>query len=143
MTAFDVMQSLRGAGDEIQSMRETIEMRKDAVASITAGYGESGGHGSGETDRMAAYAARVEELEKRLSERREAQRREAELCLDLCEQLEGVNRTVLYSYYLKSWTLDAIATSSGFTPGYVRRKKKELDEWLKTIDTEIEVQYGD
>lgn len=131
VTAFDIMNRLRKAGDEIASIQESIDMRREAVTAITAKYGTEGGHASGVNDKMGEYAARVDELIDRLRRRKRRWAAEMEVCLNLAEKMEGVERTVLYSYYAKAWTLDAIAESAGYSPAYTRKVKAQLDAKLK------------
>ena len=131
MTALEVMLNLRRAGDDCARIQELIDMRRDAVTRVTAAYGEKGGSGGAAADRMSDYAARIDQLSRRLSARKRAWEWEMDICLLIADELEGIERTVLYSYYGKAWTLDAIASSAGFTPTYVRKRKVALDEQLR------------
>jgi len=133
VTLLEVMNNLRRAGDDCARIRESIDMRRDAVTAITAKYGDAGGHGGGDTDKMSAYAARVEQLQDKLDRRKRQWAWEMENCLEIADTLEGIERTILYSYYGKAWTLDAIAQSAGFTPSYVRKRKVSLDDMLRDM----------
>ena len=133
MTAYDVMRRLRGRSDECEALKAKIDMRRDAVTSITAAYGEKGSRGSAESDRYAAYAAAVTELTGELDRLRCRWQQEMDYCLRLVDRLTGPQAKLLYLYYGKSWTVSGIAKSEGYTDGYVKRVKRETDEWLRGI----------
>lgn len=137
MNVYDIMLSCRRAGDECAEIQDSIDRWREQVTTVTARYGEGGGHGSGDTDKMGEYAAKVDRLLTRLERRKRRWSLEMEICLTVCDELTGIERTILYAYYAKAWTLDAIAGSAGFTPAYVRKRKAELDSALRARELDV------
>lgn len=133
MDALSCMKLLRDRGDQIARLKERISMRRDAVTAITAQYGERGGSSGSSADKMPNYVADVDELLTKQSALIRKQSAELQLCVQLCDGFDGVKSKVLYEYYGKTWTLNAIATSEGYTASYIRKVKGELDAELQQM----------
>lgn len=136
MDALTCMRLLRDRQEQINRIKERIQMRRDAATAITAQYGERGGSSGSSADKMPNYVADVDELLTKQNRLIRLQGAELALCVRLCDDLDGVKSKVLYEFYGKTWTLAAIAASEGYTAGYIRKVKGELDAALseRTVD---------
>lgn len=132
MTAYDILTNLRSRGEQLDRLSEKLDMLRDAVTHITPAYGEHAG-GSSQEDKMAAHASRVDEILEQQARVRRLQADETVYCVQLAETLEGVKGKLAYSYYARCWTLRAFAAAEGYTEGYVRKVKMELDRELRDI----------
>ena len=135
MNALELMRRLREMPDEEKRIREHIDMCRDAAMQITARYGQQEAGGSGESDKMAAHAARVEKYQRQLDALKIDWQWQLGACVRISERIdEDVQRKILYHYYAKCWTLSAIAVSLGYSEGYIRKRKQQLDKTLSEMD---------
>ncbi len=76
----------RAAAMRVEEIRERIRELRDAMTRITPRYDANGGGGSG-GDRMMAYAARIDQLEKDLTR---ASRRAYRISVETLEAMEDL-----------------------------------------------------
>ena len=135
MSILELLKRLRGREKQVADLKEKISLRRDAATNITARYGERVPGGSG-GDGMPAYAAQIDDLSRKITEVTQLWQAEMSYCVALCDKYDGVERTLLYNFYGKGWTLRAIAMSGGYSEGYCRKAKAKLDESLKNAEVE-------
>lgn len=136
MDALTVMKLLRERQEQIIRIKERISMRRDAVTSITAQYGERGGTSGASNDKMVNYVADVDEMLDMQNRLIRLQSAELALCVKLCDGFDGVKSKVLYEFYGKTWTLSAIASSENYAGSYIRKVKVELDAALAAMNVD-------
>lgn len=131
MSVLELLKRLRQREKQVSELKEKIALRRDAATNITAKYGEGAPGGGFGGDKMPTYAAQIDELSRKIGEVTQLWQAEMSYCVALCDRYEGVERTLLYNFYAKGWTMRAIAASGGYSEGYCRKIKAKLDESLK------------
>lgn len=132
MSILELLKKLRGREKQVSELKEKIALRRDAATNITARYGESTPGGGRAGDSMPNYAAEIDELTRKIADVTQLWQAEMSYCVALCDRYEGVERTLIYNFYGKGWTLRAIAASGGYSESYCRKIKAKLDESLKS-----------
>lgn len=138
LTAYDIMQRLKSRYAQEKDLNQLLEIRRSAVTNITATYGEKGPPGA-QTDKMAAYVAKADRILTRQKFLKLVWQEETRYCAQLCERLTGFERSVLYCYYCRDWTVKAVAKTEGYSERYAANVKSKVDAFLR----ETNVQPGD
>lgn len=125
MDGITILRRCRRYIDDIESLNERIERRRALASRMTASYEQTGGgHGSGETDRMGAFVADLEQMEVQRARRDKRYDAERVAAIELLELL-GVNEArAIELYYIECRTMDGVAAAMGFTVQHVRRLRK-------------------
>ncbi len=134
MTAYDIMQRLKSRYAQEKDLQQLLEIRRGAVTNVTASYGEHGPPGGAETDKMAAYVARADDILTRQKYLKLVWQEETRYCAALCEKLSGFERSVLYCYYCRDWTVAAVARTEGYSARYAANVKSKVDAFLRETD---------
>lgn len=138
MNGLVIFQRCRQAPEDIDRLERMAERKRERMRSLGGWKMDpnGGSRGWGESDRMAAMAAAVDEAEEKKRDREEAQRVETaavDQLLDLLPELEG---EILERYYLNRDTLSEVARKMHLTAGYVRAKKRDADMIAEMISAE-------
>ena len=84
----------RAAAMRVEEIRERIRRLREGMTRITPRYDANGGGGSGE-DRMMAYAARLDQLERELTRASRRAYRISLMALEAVEQLPELESAVI------------------------------------------------
>ena len=138
MDAMTILKRCRASGAELVELDARIRQRRDAATMISAVISGEPGHAPGglASDKIAAAAAAVADLEARAQQRRERQAVELAAVSALAERLEGVQGRIVYLYYGKALTVRAVAKRVKYTEGYVRRLRREAEDRLRQVPAE-------
>lgn len=118
MTAMDVMAACRRACQETRRLKAMIEDLDDYAGGVGGGMG--GGVGGGSPgDRMAAWAARKDELQRRLKEARRNLAAGRQAVILLTGELPELQRKCMRAFYCYGKSAPAIARDSHYSESAV------------------------
>ena len=135
MDAMTILRRCRDSGAELSELDARIRQRRDAVTALSVSMDRDGGRGP-YTDRLAAAAAAVADLENQAQRRMERQAVELLAVNALAERLPGVQGRIIYLYYGKAMTVRATAKQLKYSEGYTRRMRREAEEQLRQVPPE-------
>lgn len=135
MNAMTILRRYRAAKDDIRKLQQRIDQRRDVLTSLGSLQADPNGGSKGTTDpdRNGRILAEIDELERQIEARREAEKVEANAVpalLDMVPELEG---RVLFLYYVKRIDTGAIARKEKYTAGYVRKTKRNAEQLLEML----------
>lgn len=116
----EYLKSYRKIGRELRSLSEEIRQLRDAwvLPSIVAdGLPKSNGGSD-----LSEYAARLDELERKLREKAaELYKRQTEIEANISAMKDANERTVLRNYYLCGMTWERVAVEMGYSWQYIHK----------------------
>ncbi|MEI3175612.1 MAG: sigma factor-like helix-turn-helix DNA-binding protein [Lachnospiraceae bacterium] len=116
----EYLKSYRKIGRELRSLSEEIRQLRDAwvLPSIVAdGLPKSNGGSD-----LSGYAARLDELERKLREKAaELYKRQTEIEANISAMKDANERTVLRNYYLCGMTWERVAVEMGYSWQYIHK----------------------
>ena len=138
MNAMTILKRCRAAKNDIGRLLQRIEQRRDVLDSLSAPQADpnGGSRGTGDKDKIGKILADIDELEREIRARTEAEQAEkvsACALLDMVPELEG---RILYDYYVKRWDTQEIARKEKYTAGYVRKTKRNAEQLLTMLDVD-------
>lgn len=135
MEAMTIFRRCRAAEDEIQRIQVRISQRWDALTGIGAPQADpnGGSRGGGDTDKTGRIMGDIDQLEREVQARREALQAETVAALTLLDAVPDLENEVLYLYYLKRMSTGEIAKEKSYTPGYVRKVKRDGEQLLAML----------
>ena len=138
MTALELMAACRRTGQEIGRLKERLQELMDAATHCTATVdGVGGGRNAG--DRLAAVAARSDELEGRLREALKNYCAEQSAGILLTEALEAMPRRCLRRFYVYGESVSRIAMDMQYTVSNVYKALASGRQSLEAIpEAEVE-----
>lgn len=132
MTAMQIMERCRRAGADRRALEGRIQRYRDSASRITSALDGIGARGTGESDRMAALMAEIDELERQIAQRDREYAAEISAACRLIDSLTDLEAQVMSRYYVRGETLSGISQAMGYSYGYVRGLKslasKRLEE---------------
>ena len=138
MKAMEILKRCRAAKSEIDRIRQRIEQWKEVLGSLSAPQADpnGGSRGTGDRDKIGRILADIDQLEREIEARKEAEQAEKVSVCALMEQLPDLEGRVLYDYYVKRWDTGEIARKEKYTAGYVRKAKRTGEQLLEMINPE-------
>jgi hypothetical protein len=138
MNAMTILKRCRDAKNDIGRLLQRIEQRREVLNSLSAPQADpnGGSRGTGDKDKIGKILADIDELEREIRARTEAEQAEkvsACALLDMVPELEG---RILYDYYVKRWDTQEIARKEKYTAGYVRKTKRNAEQLLTMLDVD-------
>lgn len=137
MTALELLDKCRNAEADMQTLRRKIAQRRESMTAISVQLDSIGGGRGSLNDRMAAYAAEVDELTGALEERAAAMINETRAAYKLLDMLEEKQERVLHMWYMKNCSTSLIARKTKFSEGYVRKLRRDGENALSGVCEEI------
>lgn len=138
MKAIMILTRCRNAERDERRIRQQIAQRREAMESVTPNMDAvGGGHGSAQSDKMAALVAQIDELERELKQRQKEHRVEVVAGCTLLDRLPEGESAVLHKYYLMREKVEAIANGLGYTAGYVRNLKSDGERLLQNMPDNV------
>ena len=138
MNGLVIFQRCREAADDIEKLERVTERKRERMRSMVGWRMDpnGGSRGGGESDRMAAMAAAVDEAEEKKRDREEAFRVEVAAADQLLDMVPELESEILERYYINRDTLAEVARKMHLTAGYVRAKKRDADLAAEMISAE-------
>ena len=138
MNAMTIMKRCRTGKDDIARIQQRIDQRRDLLDSIGAPPADpnGGSRGTGDKDKTGRILADIDLLEREMEARREAWNAEKVAAVALLEKVPDLEGTVLYDYYVKRMDTPEIARKEKYTPGYVRKTKRNGEQLLEMLGPE-------
>lgn len=138
MDAITIFKRVRAADEEISRLERQKRQRWDALTSLSAPQADpnGGSHGSRDPDKNGRIMADIDQLERKIrarKDRKEAETVAAQLLVDMLPDLEG---EILHKYYIMKKGTTEIAREASYTPGYVRRIKRQGEQLLGILTPE-------
>lgn len=123
ITAMVILERCKAAQRELRLLGEKADRYRDASQRMTSTLDGAGARATGESDRMAAMVAEIDDLERRIAARRREYTAELAAACKLLDMLPGVECRILSRFYVRHQPLKAIANDLGYSYGYVRTLK--------------------
>lgn len=136
MNAMTILKRCRAAKNDIGRLLQRIEQRRDVLDSLSAPQADpnGGSRGTGDKDKIGKILADIDELEREVEARKEAEKAEKTAALTLLDMVPDLEGRVLYDYYVKRWDTPEIARKEKYTAGYVRKTKRNAEQLLEMLD---------
>ena len=135
MNAMTILKRCRAAKGEIERLQQRIEQRHEVLDSLSAPQADpnGGSRSSGDRDKIGRILADIDELEREIEARKEAEKAEKVAAVTLLDMVPDLESKVLYDYYIKRWDTPQIARKEKYTAGYVRKTKRNAEQLLDMI----------
>lgn len=135
MTALELMAACRGHGLEIARLEARIEELNETVIGCTVPLDREGGGGGGAGDRFSGYAARKDELERRLDTAKRAYAAEQMAVILITGEMPEIQRRTLKYFYCYGYSAARIADKLGYSVSNVYKAmaaaKQGLTKWTE------------
>ena len=125
ITAMTILERCKAAERELRLLGERAARYRDASQRMTSTLDGVGSRATGESDRMAAMVAEIDDLERRTVTRNREYRAEVAAACKLLDMLPSVEGGILSRFYVRKQPLKAIAVELGYSYGYVRSCKAD------------------
>lgn len=137
MDAMEVLERCREAARDVASLRG----RSERLSEVATGLGGHGGDGTGsrstrERDRMAAYVAAQDDLERKIRARERDQRAEEQISAILIDRVLGgsdQHAAVMYAYYIRRRTYKEIGVELHLSVSRVKNVRLEAAAQLREV----------
>ena len=130
MTGMDVLRRVRAYDTDMARLRLRLNCARDAAMRITRSM-DTTGHG-GMNDKMGEYAARVDQIEREIKQRRMAYEHDLIEATRLVAQLDPQQGEVIHMRMVRGMTVRQVAgemkTSESSVKGLYRRGREALEE---------------
>lgn len=138
MKAMTILRRCRAAQADEERLQERIWQRREVLESVSAPQGDpnGGSRAQGDRDKIGAILGDIDQLERELQGRREEELAEKAAAVVLLDMVPDLERKVLYDYYVKRWDTGEIARKEKYTPGYVRKTKRNGEQLLDMLGPE-------
>lgn len=137
MTAMDVLQRCQRADGDMRRIREKIDRYRDSAARLNPVPTCAPAHGDGETDKMAAIMAEIDELERMIGRREREYQAELVAANRLIDMVPGENaRRAAGMYYIDRKTIAGIAQEMRYSYGYVCALRRHAADALADVGPE-------
>lgn len=137
MDAMEVLERCRAAARDVANLRG----RSERLSEVATGLGGHGGDGTGsrstrERDRMAAYVAAQDDLERRIYARERDRRLEEQISAILIDRILGAHdqhAAVMHAYYIRRCTYKEISVELHLSVSRVKNIRLEAMAQLRVI----------
>ena len=138
MKAMTILKRCRAAQTDEERLRERIWQRREVLESVSAPQGDpnGGSRAQGDRDKIGSILGDIDQLERELQERQEAELAEKAAAVVLLDMVPDLERKVLFDYYVKRWDTGEIARKEKYTAGYVRKTKRNGEQLLDMLSPE-------
>ncbi len=135
MKAITILQRCRAAKTDISRLQQRIEQWHDVLGSLSAPQADpnGGSRGTGDRDKIGRILASIDELEREVEARKEAEKAEKVAAVALVDMVPNLEGRILYDYYVKRWDTPEIARKEKYTAGYVRKTKRSAEGLLEML----------
>lgn len=133
LTAMVILERCRRAEAEKRRLREKIDMYRESAGHMTASLDGIGSRSTGDTDRMAAYVARIDAAERALRQRDREHTAEVAAACRLLELLPDLECGIMNRFYVRGQSLNAIAQALHYSYSHVAHRKLEAVKMLREV----------
>ncbi|MBR2664831.1 MAG: hypothetical protein IKE25_14050 [Clostridia bacterium] len=134
MEAIIILRRCRNAANDIRKLERRIQLRRDAMLSVTPRLDPNGGsRGGGDPDLIGRILADIDDLERSMDARRKAEAVEICAVCIMLDRLTAMESQVLYGYYVRRESSGEIAKRLNYTAGYIRKIKADGERQLRGI----------
>ena len=139
ITAMEILERCRQApGDLDELERQKARLWECAQGIWGQDLNRVGSPGTAEPDRMSAFSAEIDEVERKIVKRLQEKAAEEKAACKLISYIPAIMGEVLYRYYVGGMPLAAIATHCNYHPSYVRKQKARGDSLVRqTLDKAV------
>ena len=135
MKAMIILKRCRAAKSDIGRLQQRIDQWRDVLTSLSAPQADpnGGSRGTGDKDKTGKILADIDALEREIAARREAYEAERVSACALMDMVPDLEGKVLYDYYVKHMDTPGIARREKYTPGYIRKTKRNAENLLSML----------
>lgn len=134
MTGMDVLERCRAYERDMERLRLQAAMARDAVTRATRSA-DAIGHGGGE-DRIAAYTARADALDRAMAARTAMHEAELLTAARLIAALDTAQGQAIYHLYILGETVRQTAAAMHTTEASVRGLRRRAKDALRAMDAQ-------
>ena len=130
-----ILKRCRAAESDLERLQQRIDQRREVLTSIGAPQADpnGGSRATGDKDKTGRVLAEIDELERQAHARKEEENAEKVAALALIDMLPDLEGKVLYDYYVKRMDTPGIARREKYTPGYIRKTKRNAENLLSML----------
>lgn len=138
MDAMTIIRRCRAAKEEIRRIRQRIAQREEILTNISAPQPDpiGGGRGTSDPDKAGRIMGDIDELERLAAAREEEWLAEQVAVSALLDMVPSLENEVLFLYYMSEMSTTEIARKKKYTPGYVRKVKRNGEQLLAMLTPE-------
>lgn len=138
ITAMEMLERCRRApGDLLKLNAQLARLRECAEGLRGQDAAKVGSAGTTEQDRLAAFSAEIDEMERKIQRRKKEKLEEERVTCLLIAGIPAVMGEVLYRYYVCCLKLAVIAQQNSYHPSYVRKLKAQGDEKIMRVESSV------
>lgn len=136
MEAISIFRRCRAADEEIARLQMRIDQRWEVLTGLSAPQADpnGGSRGGVDRDKNGRIMGEIDQMEREIRARREALEAETVAALSILDMVPDLEHEVLYLYYLQKMDTGAIARKKKYTPGYVRKVKRDGEQLLAMLN---------
>ena len=136
MDAMSILRSCRKAEQDKERLEQLIAQRREVLDSLSGPRMDpnGGGKGSPDPDKTGRIVADIDELERKLQQRRDEHEVEKVAVTAMMDWLPIVEGKVLHKYYVSRMTTGEIAKAEHYKEEYIRKIKSRGERLLKMVD---------
>ena len=133
-----ILRSCRKAEQDKERLEQLIAQRREVLDSLSGPRMDpnGGGKGSPDPDKTGRIVADIDELERKLQQRRDEHEVEKVAVTAMMDWLPIMEGKVLHKYYVNGMTTAEIAKAEKYTMGYIRKAKRRGEELLRMVSLE-------
>ena len=139
MRAMTILKRCRAAKQDLTRLGAQLERRRDAMGAFGGMRLDDigGSRGGGESDRMAAMSAEIDEIERAIRDRKEAKLAEISSAVQLIDLAENeLQGEILYRYYVGGDSCGEIARTKNYDRSHVQKQKKAGEQAMGRLTGE-------
>jgi len=134
ITALEILERCRNAPDDLKKLEaQKARLWECAQGMRGQDLGRIGSPGTAEPDKMSAFSAEIDAVERLIAKRLKEKAAEEKAACLLIAFIPAIMGEVLYRYYVVGTSLAAIATHCKYHPSYVRKLKARGDSLVKNV----------
>lgn len=135
MRAILLFERCREALQAEERLRMRMRQLREAMTFVGQSMNANGGSRAPNVDdKMAAFAAALDELECRLKARERRHSAEIVAACALLEGLTAIESAVMYAFYVSGKPTRVIASELNYTDGYIRNVKMGAEKKMRALD---------
>ena len=138
MNAMTILKRCRAAQSDVERLQQKIEQWRDVLGSLSAPQADpnGGSRGTGDKDKTGRIYAEIDELERKLEARKDAEKAEKVAACALTDMVPDLEGKILFGYYVKRLDTAGIARKEKYTTSYVRRVKRDAEKLIEMLGPE-------
>lgn len=136
--AIDILERCRKAPEDIERLEAQLSRLKERAEGLRGqDLGRIGSAGTGEADKLAAFAADIDDVERQIRRRTLEKIEEERVACRLIAFVPAIMGEILYRYYVVGMKLEAVAKQCDYHPAYVRKVKARGDLAMGAVKSSV------